>query len=220
MSGNVSPTREMETSEFEFIDKNLEEEFKRLQNELLLQSRNATAVKSIKTKMRQLLRENFRELKYAENVSIEKYMKSPKDLHDKKLFLKQIKNRMEDEGFKDFYIEFHPGKNGDDHIQIFSRSKEKEKEMSKFITTMFKENSLYETKEKEEIKAPAQVVSFSEYISSLNKRLDKINERADKLNTRLDKIFSNHKKPDVVKFDDKQIEQINERAKNIIKKRR
>lgn len=220
MSGNVSPTREIETSEFDFIDKKLEEEFKRLQNELLLKARNAAAVKSIKTKMRQLLRENFRELKYAENVSIEKYMKSPKGLDDKKSFLQQIKDRMKEEGFKDFYLEIHPGKNGDDHIQIFSRNKDKEKDMSKFITKMFKENTLYE---KKEIKEPAKVGSFSEYIKSLDDRLEKINKRFDSLNDRLDKHLSKHKDIKVPKLNDfsnENITKIQNKAKKAIQKRR
>ena len=223
MSGNVSPTREIETSEFDFIDERLEEEFKRLQNELLLNSRNAAAVKSIKTKMRALLRENFRELKYAENVSIEKYMKSPKGLDAKKDFLKQIKTRMEEEGFKDFYLEIHPGKNGDDHIQIFSRTKEKEKDMAKFITKMFKENTLYESKEKKEMKEPKKVGSFSEYIKSLDDRLDKINKRFETINDRLDKQLSKHKDikvPKITDFSNDNINKIQEKAQKILRKRR
>lgn len=222
MSGNVSPTREIQTSEYDFIDKYLEEEFKQLHNELLLKGRNVSEVKRIKTEMRIILRENFRELKYAENVSIEKYMKSPKGLDAKKDFLKQIKNRLKEEGFKDFYIEIHPGK-GDDHIQIFSRNKDKEKDMAKFITKMFKENTLYESKEKKEIKEPVKVGSFSEYLKSLDDRLDKINKRFEDINDRLDKQLSKHKDikvPKLTDFSDENINKIQEKAQKIIKKRR
>lgn len=176
---STSPTREAETSEFDLFDSLQEEELKELQNELMFGKLDKKEEEITKGKFRKILRENMRELKYCENIGLNKYMKTPKNAFEIKDFLKKLKTHLKEKGFGNFYLEYHFGKKGEDHVQILSNSKEKEREIVQEIVKY-----LTHKEEKKEV-----IKEFkNEVLERILKKLETLSEQTQQFSNTLNSI--------------------------------
>jgi len=202
MAESISATREIETSEFDLIDIKAEEELEALRKELILKIHSKNEKKAIKAKMRQILRESTRTLKYCENVGVDKYIKAPTNIQEIKELLKEKKEMVLENGFRNFYLEYHQGKKGENHIQILADTKDKEKEIKSLIVDSFKNKDF----KKEVEKKP----------NSLDMKLKKLDNLVAKHKEKYNNWLNSKKieiKQEIKTYDENTIETIKEKAR-------
>jgi len=239
MKESISATREVETSVVSLIIKNEEKEFYKIQGNIAelaflkpADYKNLDKYKKMKAEIRKILRKNLRELKYMENISVN-FIDDKMEADDIKKFLFELKDMLNEKGFNNFYLEFHRGKKGEDHVQVLADKKEKEKEIKKELSKIFKQVSsgklemlslgiIEEQPKKVEIKDEKLNKFLSkldkklnEVFSKIDKKLENIDKKILKINNKFDKFMNKYKKTTTTSTSKK--EDIDKRISKILK---
>lgn len=211
---SLSATREAETSEFDLIDEVQELKLKTLQNELIHYMHDDNKKKVIKAEFRKILRETIRNLKYCENIGIDKYIKAPKNTTEIKTFLRDLKTYLQEKGFKNFYIEFHQGVKGENHVQILSNTKDKEKLIKEAIIDKFTRK---EVKKETVVKREFKDEKIQKILSNFDKKFNEMIVRTQKISDKY-KNLSDYKKTESKDEEHRTIEKIEESINKLKRK--
>lgn len=175
MAESFSVARESETAEQNFIDEEIDKEYRLLQQELaILKDLNSSRAKEIKGRMNQIIREEIREMKDADNVTVE-YPKT--SLSEKRELLVALREEIEKKGYGDFQIQYHTGFGGQDHIQIFSKMATQE-EISNLVDD-YLQGKLESTQEQTQTQTQTQKVEIFDEDDEIQKLLNNIDKQYD-----------------------------------------